>query len=229
MAFRVLMYLVSIWHDLYNNMQEHERKREDFSLPPVFPIVLYNGAKKWEAATSVKELVQKGEIFQDFLPNVRYHLVDVSQQGVDKLQGLANSIAGVFLLEKEDFENDWQEKFDTAIQWFDKEENSELWKALFHWLAYHLANKLSPKDSDNIIDEIDFENKSKQEIYTMIQTLPDRIYQDGEIQGLAKGMLKGLSWTSPHLVEKYKQQILSAKTESELEILEERIKKDIQS
>ena len=64
--------------------------------------------------------------------------------------------------------------------------------------------------------------------------LADQFRQEGKIEGKIEGKMEGrkeellrvLSWTSPKLCEKYEAELRSAKTEEELEKLEEIIKKE---
>ena len=54
MAFRLLTYIVEIWKDFYEQSKQNERRRASFRLPPVFPIVLYNGDAPWTASTCLR-------------------------------------------------------------------------------------------------------------------------------------------------------------------------------
>ena len=54
--FRLLLYMVEIWREIYNNTPQHERESKHFRLPPIVPAVLYNGAGSWTAALSFKEM-----------------------------------------------------------------------------------------------------------------------------------------------------------------------------
>lgn len=47
-------------------------------LPPVFPVVLYNGSKPWTAPLDIHEMVQPEppEFLQVYQPHLRYYLVD---------------------------------------------------------------------------------------------------------------------------------------------------------
>lgn len=41
--FRLLLYMVEIWREIYTNTPQHERESKHFRLPPIIPAVLYNG------------------------------------------------------------------------------------------------------------------------------------------------------------------------------------------
>ena len=57
MPFRLLVYMTAIWMDYFKNTRKKERARKEFRLPPIFPLVLYNGAEKWTAKRELREMV----------------------------------------------------------------------------------------------------------------------------------------------------------------------------
>ena len=73
MALRVMVYTGLLYQDLIKQKQIAEKGK----LPPVFPIVIYNGEKRWSAARNINELIQEvpGGL-QAYLPSQRYHLLD---------------------------------------------------------------------------------------------------------------------------------------------------------
>jgi hypothetical protein len=53
MALRVLTYASLVWQQLVSE----QRLLSDGKLPPVMPVVLYNGERRWRAPVAVRELV----------------------------------------------------------------------------------------------------------------------------------------------------------------------------
>lgn len=51
MPIRLLFYMTEIWRDIYKNETKVFRKRKDYRLPSIVPIVLYNGRNKWTAVS----------------------------------------------------------------------------------------------------------------------------------------------------------------------------------
>ncbi|MDR0561163.1 MAG: Rpn family recombination-promoting nuclease/putative transposase, partial [Spirochaetaceae bacterium] len=47
MPVRLLVYMVCLWIDLLKNIPPDERARQDFRLPAIIPLVLYNGGDRW--------------------------------------------------------------------------------------------------------------------------------------------------------------------------------------
>lgn len=55
MAVRLMTYMGLLYQDLIKTKQLTANKQ----LPPIFPVVLYNGEKRWDAATELKDLIVK--------------------------------------------------------------------------------------------------------------------------------------------------------------------------
>jgi hypothetical protein len=55
MPFRLLVYTTELLRRLFAETEEKIRRRKDFRLPAVVPIVLYNGSDKWSCVGSFKE------------------------------------------------------------------------------------------------------------------------------------------------------------------------------
>ena len=93
MAVRVLGYTALLWQDLIRT----GRIREGERLPPVFPLVLYNGGGRWTARQDVAELLPPltGPLAQ-YQPRQRYFLLEESQVPEEALRA-AGSLAGLLL------------------------------------------------------------------------------------------------------------------------------------
>lgn len=187
LAFRVLCYLVAIWTEIYKNTDENVRRQKGFRLPPVLPIVLYNGALAWTATTSVKDLVEYGELFGDFIPSVRYHLIDIPRYSEEKLKQIGNSLAGVFLLEherksKEEFETNLKE----ALAIIGQEPDKELWKEIIQWIVV-LLKRVFPEKGE-LLENLDFEKHKRKEIQSMLETMHKKLVGWGRDEGRQQGI-----------------------------------------
>ncbi|WP_018086134.1 Rpn family recombination-promoting nuclease/putative transposase [Desulfurispora thermophila] len=100
MPFRLLLYMVEIWREIYNNTPQKERESKHFRLPAIIPLVLYNGKPRWTAATSFQDILAASEQFAGHLLNFHYELISVHGYSDRELMRLANLIAAVFMLDK---------------------------------------------------------------------------------------------------------------------------------
>ncbi|MGI9862770.1 Rpn family recombination-promoting nuclease/putative transposase [Moorella naiadis] len=98
--FRLLLYMVEIWREIYTNTPQPERESKHFRLPPIVPAVLYNGANNWTAALSFQEMLDSYRDFSGHLLDFHYLLFDVNRYSEEELIRAANLITGVFLLDQ---------------------------------------------------------------------------------------------------------------------------------
>ena len=92
MAVRVLAYTALLWQDLIRTGEIREGDR----LPPVFPLVLYNGGRRWTARQDVAELLPALSCpLASYQPRQRYFLLEESQVPDERLH--AGGIAALLL------------------------------------------------------------------------------------------------------------------------------------
>ncbi|GJM75388.1 hypothetical protein HMSSN036_76040 [Paenibacillus macerans] len=102
MPYRLLLYQVEIWRYLLQNEEDALSNRKTFQLPPIVPIVLYNGKLKWSAELEFRKLLANENLFGSELLNFEYLLidVDVARYTEEELLSLSNTIGSVFLLDQ---------------------------------------------------------------------------------------------------------------------------------
>lgn len=191
LAFRVLAYLVAVWRDIYRNSDKDLRRQKGFRLPPVFPIVLYTGDESWTSARSVRELVEHGELFGDFIPNVFYHLIDIPRYDAARLKQIGNSLAGVFLLEHESKEGNFETILQESLDIIGQEDDYELWKSIVEWVIAKLKREL-PQQAGQMLGNVDFNRHSKKEIKNMLETTAKRWFASIEEKGRRQGLQEGI-------------------------------------
>jgi len=97
MALRVMVYVGL----LYQGLLQQGQIAPGGKLPPVLPLVLYNGHTPWGAAREVADLVEEvpGGLEQ-YRPSLRYCLLDEGRIADSELELLRNLAAALFRLEK---------------------------------------------------------------------------------------------------------------------------------
>lgn len=78
MPYRLLIYQVEIWRYL---MKEQDKKKvagKSFRLPPIVPIVFYNGKRPWSASRQFRGMLANEELFGPELLDFEYLLIDVA-------------------------------------------------------------------------------------------------------------------------------------------------------
>ncbi|MFW6380347.1 MAG: Rpn family recombination-promoting nuclease/putative transposase, partial [Halorhodospira sp.] len=115
MAVRMPAYVSLLYQDLIRQ----EKLTESGSLPPVLPVVLYNGEPRWSAATDVDELIERvpGGLEQYRL-SMQYLLLDegriLEQETSTELKNLVHAL---FRLEYSRNEQDLLNVLAQVVEW----------------------------------------------------------------------------------------------------------------
>ncbi len=84
----MIHYIVELYEYLVKN---HNLK----TLPAVFPIMLYNGEKRWTAPEELNILIEKS-IPEKYIPGFRYYKIAENEFGKEFLKTLKNSVGALF-------------------------------------------------------------------------------------------------------------------------------------
>ncbi|MDP3636023.1 MAG: Rpn family recombination-promoting nuclease/putative transposase, partial [Azonexus sp.] len=96
MALRMMVYVGLLYQDLLKT----GRALADGRLPPVLPIVLYNGSARWTAETDIFDLIPAVPgLVQQYKPRHKYLLIDENAYPDSELASLKNLVAAVFRIE----------------------------------------------------------------------------------------------------------------------------------
>jgi hypothetical protein len=96
MALRMLSYVTQF----YLMLVEGKRVRR---LPPVFPILLYNGDRKWNAPISLKELVEP-PLPGNYVPEFHYYKIAENEFSKRELVSIRNAVSALFWVENSSIE-----------------------------------------------------------------------------------------------------------------------------
>ena len=132
MAVRLLTYVGLLYQDLDAAGEIPRGSR----LPPVLPIVLYNGEANWWAATSLEELSEPDLPVQlrRYQPQMRYLLIEEQRYEDTELAGLRNVAAALFRLENSRAAEDIERVLGTLVEWLGAPEQRQLRRAFVVWL-----------------------------------------------------------------------------------------------
>ncbi|MDM8217281.1 Rpn family recombination-promoting nuclease/putative transposase, partial [Desulfovibrio piger] len=184
MAVRILAYTALLWQDLIRSGQEGD------ALPPVLPLVIYNGRREWTAARDVADLLApvSGPLTA-FQPRQRYFLLDESRVPAHRLQqgGLA---ARLVRLEQARSPEDVADVVRELIATLRGPEYMPLRRALSVWIARVLLRRTG-------ITQPVPEFQDLQEVETMLEENMADWWEEtrlrGHAQGLAEGRAEGLA------------------------------------
>lgn len=100
MIFRILVYVVNTLMKYFLDRDKNERERQGFRLPAMVPIVFYNGQDRWTAVRSLKEYQKSGSIFGNYILNLEYYLVDLSEIGEDYILSTNTVVDNIMYCDK---------------------------------------------------------------------------------------------------------------------------------
>jgi len=93
MALRMMVYIGLLYQDLIKRGEV----LADGRLPPILPIVLYNGSQRWTAVTDIADLIPVVPgLVEHFKPRLKYLLIDENTYSDTELASLNNLVAAVF-------------------------------------------------------------------------------------------------------------------------------------
>ena len=188
MALRMMVYVGLLYQDLIKRGE----MLVDGRLPPILPIVLYNGSQRWSAATDIAELIPAVPgLVSEFKPSLKYLLIDENAYSTSELSSLRNLVAAVFRFEQAQSPTSIEDIINLLIEWL--ADRPDLKRMFALWIRATLMRK---PNYSILLPQID----DLQEIKVM---LADRLEewahgymaegkQEGLQEGLQKGELKGL-------------------------------------
>ncbi|MGA9407025.1 MAG: Rpn family recombination-promoting nuclease/putative transposase [Bacteroidota bacterium] len=97
MVVRILSYLSLLYQDI---IKEDKNIRKNMILPPVLPLVLYNGDEPWDAPNSFRQLIPKNlpETLKKYQPDFSCWILDERRYIIDK-EHEDNIVSALFSLE----------------------------------------------------------------------------------------------------------------------------------
>jgi hypothetical protein len=100
-------------------------------------LVLYNGERRWKAATAISELIalSPDSALWPWQPRVRYYVLDMGGFPKDELARRASLVALLFRLEQRHSPEEIQRLLDEVIGWFRRHGGHERLQELFAGLV----------------------------------------------------------------------------------------------
>jgi len=183
MALRFMRYIC----EFYESLSHTRRLGRGQKLPSIFPLLLYNGSRRWTAPVTMQDLVDaRGRIPGRFIPHFEYCLIDENAWSADTLVSIRNTVAALFLAEKTP--EDRLSDIDLMLYTLVKDEDHGAERELFLWLRNVLG------DDRQFIDELP-ELASIEEEQTMlaetIRKHDKKIFAEGRQEGHQEGIQVG--------------------------------------
>jgi len=129
MALRMLVYTGLLWQQLVRE----QLLMPDGRLPPILPVVLYNGDPRWRAPVELGELIGLPDAspMWQWQPNLRYHLIDEGAFSPGDLEGRGGLPALLFRLENSSAPDQLVGLADAVLAWFSRHPGFQEARAVF--------------------------------------------------------------------------------------------------
>ena len=178
MAVRLLAYGSLLYQDLI-------RRRElgpGGELPPVLPVVLYNGRSRWRAADEVAKLVAPVEgPLAEYQMSLRYFVLDERGLGEDDLPE-GNLVASLVEFESSRSTEDLARAASRLPDWFRGGDDPELRRSFLRWASEVVT--LSSSVPEEVLGRMEEEP-------TMLAEWVKEYYEEARLKGIEQGMERG--------------------------------------
>ncbi|MDQ1920070.1 Rpn family recombination-promoting nuclease/putative transposase [Massilia pseudoviolaceinigra] len=187
MALRMQTYIGLLYQDL---VKRHELS-PGLLLPPVLPLVFYNGLPRWSASMELAGLLMQAPAeLAAFQPSQRYVLID--QQRLDKaaLEANASLLALLFRLELSAGPDVSKNVFSALTTWFNGAPQASLRRSVQVWINALLARGAGKEELfmvENVEEGADMGGK----LATWAREFEELGFQKGSAEGMAKGKAEG--------------------------------------
>ena len=182
MALRVLNYLTNFYMDFLVNNKGIKK------LPPVFPIVLYNGNAPWTAPVNLSALIEQTPPLGRFALDFEYFLIAENEYSREALLKIRNIVSTLFLAES-NYNTDALVAELTNL--FSAEDDKAAASLLINWfkqLSVH--GQIKPAD----YQALEHVYQNAEEVKTMLGTALEkdrqRFFQNGLREGEQRGRIE---------------------------------------
>lgn len=190
-AFQLLRYMVGIW-------EAKIKKEGTGGLPVIIPLVIYHGQVSWNAGTTLGEMItgyqELPNNIQEFVPNYRYLLYDISKFTAEEIKGIAQ-LKILFTIFKDIFTKDnkgLQETIYMAVKYLqeleDKQTGIEYFETLIRYV-FSAGKNLTKADIEEILEEIETTFPEGSEV---AMTLAEIFREEGKKEGMIEGIERGI-------------------------------------
>jgi len=159
-------------------------------LPPVLPLVLYNGERPWSGPVELSELMEPGPGGLDkYRPQLRCLVLDEQRYKDSELRSMRNLVAAVFRLEQCREPEQVLAVLEAVSEWLQEPEQAELRRAFLAWLNEVVSARVG---EDLRLPELDNLREARTMLGERVKEWQERYKAEGRQEGLEEGLQQGL-------------------------------------
>ena len=208
MAVRIQTSLGLLYQDLIRTRQLSKAGL----LPPVLPIVLYNGADPWNAAQTLDDLIEPAPpMLGEYRPHQAYFLIDEQRLAEQGDLPQRNLSAALFRLEASHTPTEVLTILHALVEWLKAPEQTGLRRAFTVWLSRVFLPKRLPG--------VEFESMADlHEVRNMLTNRVESWTEQWKREGLEQGLEQGRQETR-HLLTRLARRRFGSATAAQAEPL----------
>ena len=215
MAVRVPLYALLLYQDLIKSKQITPEEL----LPPIFPVVLYNGSKRWDSPVQLSDLiVDLPGGLEKYKPHFEYLLIDEGNYKNIDLAPLKNLVAVIFRLENSTTPTEINLVVQNLIDWLKSPEQEGIRRSFTVWIKRVLLSD----EQQQTLERIQDLTEVRIMLAERVEQWSKQWIEQGLVQGIEQGE-KSLLYRQiekrygPEILIKIKLKIESIQNISQLE------------
>jgi hypothetical protein len=183
MALRMQTYIGLLHQDL---IKRHELPRGSL-LPPVLPLVFYNGKRRWSASMELAGLLMEAPAeLAPFQPSQRYVLIDQRRLDRTALKANANVLALLFRFELSSAPEVLQEVAPALFTWLGATPQRSLRQSVAKWLN-RVGERRSGQPGPFALEKMEELTEMGRKFATWAEEFEDIGFKKGRAEGKAEG------------------------------------------
>jgi hypothetical protein len=192
-----LMHYVACFYD---HLLKHKEIKPSKGLPPVLPIVLYNGSQRWTAKQDIYDMVQPEPpaFLRVYQPHLRYYLVDEGRYTDAELGLNPTPLSGMFSVENAgDSWESLQRAVDRIVAIIQADPNKDrVDRVITRWIKRHLSRL----GVDVNLDQLNSLVEDKNMLAENLENLVKKERLQGEQIGVQRGRMETRRETARNLI-----------------------------
>lgn len=181
MSLRMLRYITELYEDLVKNQKLK-------TLPAVFPVMLYNGEKRWTAPEELSNLIENS-IPEKYIPRFRYYKIAENEFTKNFLKSIKNVVGALFYTENCSGE-ELQHEIDIIVELLKTEKPDEI-SLFIKWFKHMFQER------KELIEEV----KGIEEVNTMLRTSLKKYSKKIAHEAKMEGVIEGKRETARNLLK----------------------------
>lgn len=189
MAVRTQVYQGLLWQQVI----DEKKLKAGARLPPTLLLVLYNGVRRWDAATELRELIplSPDSPLWPWQPQIRYYLLDMGAFSKDELARRSTLVSLLFRLEQRYPLEELRELLGEVVGWFRQHEGYERLRELFAELVREGLAARGMAVSDDMLEIKTMKTGFSRNVEEWYQQSRAAGRADGLMEGRAQGIVEG--------------------------------------